>query len=140
MLVPPILIALAKNRSKLQKYDLSSLRFIMTGAAPTGHDLIMDVKNAIPSVEQIAQGYGLTEVSMASHLPVYGKDNPTAVGRLAANYEMKVKRIRAREGNDISLFPNSLTNVLIGSRYRKGNTTSIWQTRRNLLPRSYNHG
>lgn len=38
LVVPPILVYLAKS-SLVSKFDLSSLRFIMTGAAPSGKDL-----------------------------------------------------------------------------------------------------
>ena len=89
MLVPPIMVALAKSRA-LKRYNLSSLRFIMTGAAPVGSYLYEELMRAIPSLEQISQGYGMTEESMASHLPVFGEKNTKAVGRLAANFEMKV--------------------------------------------------
>jgi 4-coumarate--CoA ligase len=89
MLIPPIMVALVKSRV-LKKYDLSSLRFIMTGGAPVGSDLCEELMRTIPSLEQISQGYGMTEESMASHLPVFGVKNMKAVGRLAANFEMKV--------------------------------------------------
>ena len=89
MLAPPIMMALAKSPI-VKNYDLSSLRFILTGAASITKELCNEVKRKIPSVVQIAQGYGMTEESMASHLGVWGMDNPVSVGRLCANFEMKV--------------------------------------------------
>ncbi|KAH7690446.1 4-coumarate--CoA ligase protein [Dioscorea alata] len=57
--VPPVMIALAKQ-GKSTKYDLSSLRFLGSGAAPLGKDVMEEVAKAIPKAE-IVQGYGLTE-------------------------------------------------------------------------------
>lgn len=62
----------------------------MSGAAPAGNEIIQEVKENIPSVKQISQGYGMTETSMASHFPVIGIENASSAGRLASNMEMKV--------------------------------------------------
>lgn len=58
-LVPPVVIGLAKQ-GKVRKYDLSSLRWICSGAAPLGSDLMEEVSELFPNVE-VVQGYGLTE-------------------------------------------------------------------------------
>uniref|UniRef100_A0A0K0EX63 Acyl-CoA synthetase family member 2, mitochondrial (inferred by orthology to a human protein) n=1 Tax=Strongyloides venezuelensis TaxID=75913 RepID=A0A0K0EX63_STRVS len=90
LLVPPILVFLAKHPIA-QKYDLSSVRFIMTGAAPCGKDLIDEVKKKYVNVKYIFQGYGMTEVGMGSHFPFLDSNaNTSAAGRLAPNYEMKI--------------------------------------------------
>jgi long-subunit acyl-CoA synthetase (AMP-forming) len=47
----------------------------------------------LPSISQISQGYGMTEASMATHLPLFGFKNPSAVGKLISNMEMKVYSI-----------------------------------------------
>ncbi|XP_066399776.1 4-coumarate--CoA ligase-like 1 isoform X2 [Miscanthus floridulus] len=57
--VPPVMIALAKLGS-VGKYDLSSLRFICSGAAPLGKDVMEGVAKNFPEAV-IAQGYGMTE-------------------------------------------------------------------------------
>ena len=80
----------------MSRYDLSSLRFVMTGAAPVGDEICEELKKAIPSIEQVAQGYGMTEQSMASHLCVFGMDNQKAAGRLNANFEMKIVDVEKR--------------------------------------------
>lgn len=46
--VPPVMIALAK-RGKMTKYDLSSLKFVGSGAAPLGKDVMEDVSKNLPS-------------------------------------------------------------------------------------------
>ena len=56
-LVPPIMVALAKNLPALSaRFDLSSLRFLMTGAAPVGDDICAILKAGLPQLEQIGQG------------------------------------------------------------------------------------
>lgn len=65
ILVPPILVLLAKNPDVL-KYDLSSLRVILSGAAPLSAQLGDEVQARIPTC-QVTQGYGLTETSPTSH-------------------------------------------------------------------------
>ncbi|XP_008808867.2 4-coumarate--CoA ligase-like 1 [Phoenix dactylifera] len=57
--VPPVMIALAKQ-GKMGKFDLSSLRFICSGAAPLGKDVMTEVSKNFPDREVI-QGYGMTE-------------------------------------------------------------------------------
>lgn len=63
-LVPPILLALAKH-PLVDRYDLSSLQGIISGAAPLGEDLAQAVEERIGCV--VAQGYGLTETSPVTH-------------------------------------------------------------------------
>ncbi|KAJ1693898.1 hypothetical protein LUZ63_010596 [Rhynchospora breviuscula] len=57
--VPPVMIALAKQGT-VQKYNLKSLRFVGSGAAPLGKDVMEAVFKNIPYAE-IVQGYGMTE-------------------------------------------------------------------------------
>ncbi|KAF2469479.1 phenylacetyl-CoA ligase-like protein [Lindgomyces ingoldianus] len=59
-LVPPIIILMTKNKSVLDKYDLSSVWSIFTGAAPLGKETAEDLQKIFPSWA-IRQGYGLTE-------------------------------------------------------------------------------
>ncbi|KAJ6840843.1 uncharacterized protein M6B38_118940 [Iris pallida] len=59
-LVPPVVIALAKQAGKVAEYDLSSLRWLGSGAAPLGKDVMEEVSRVLPQA-QIVQGYGLTE-------------------------------------------------------------------------------
>uniref|UniRef100_A0A914WG66 Uncharacterized protein n=1 Tax=Plectus sambesii TaxID=2011161 RepID=A0A914WG66_9BILA len=88
-LVPPILVFLAKHPI-VSKYDISSVEFIMSGAAPAGKDLCEELKARHPHVKAITQGYGMTEMGMASHLPVIEFTRFGNAGKLASNYEAKV--------------------------------------------------
>jgi 4-coumarate--CoA ligase len=89
MLVPPILVALAKHPIA-QKYNLSSLTICISGAAPAGKDLIDEVKRKHPSLKYIVQGYGMTECSMASHLPDFKEFKHGSCGRVGSLGEMKI--------------------------------------------------
>ncbi|KAF2430804.1 phenylacetyl-CoA ligase-like protein [Tothia fuscella] len=59
-LVPPIIILFSKNRPMLDKYDLSAVKAIFTGAAPLGEETAQEIQKQYPSW-LIRQGYGLTE-------------------------------------------------------------------------------
>jgi len=64
-IVPPIALALAKHPA-IDDADLSSLRLIMSGAAPLGAELSDAVAKRIgcPTI----QGYGMTETSPVTHI------------------------------------------------------------------------
>ena len=62
--VPPIALALAKHPS-IDEADLSSLRFLMSGAAPLGPELVEAVQARLGCM--VAQGYGMTETSPVTH-------------------------------------------------------------------------
>ncbi|MGD9734589.1 MAG: AMP-binding protein [Solirubrobacterales bacterium] len=62
--VPPIALALAKHPA-VEDADLSSLRFLMSGAAPLGPELVEAVEARLGCL--VAQGYGLTETSPVTH-------------------------------------------------------------------------
>jgi len=46
-LVPPLVIALAKNPT-VNSYDLSSVRFVLSGAAPLGKELQDSLRRRLP--------------------------------------------------------------------------------------------
>nr|XP_024370357.1 4-coumarate--CoA ligase-like 7 [Physcomitrium patens] len=60
IVVPPILVYLVKNQEMLAKYDLSSLRILMTGAAPLREDTMKSIQAIFPKCVT-RQGYGMTE-------------------------------------------------------------------------------
>jgi acyl-CoA synthetase (AMP-forming)/AMP-acid ligase II len=86
--VPPIVLALSKH-PVVDKYDLSSLRWIFSGAAPLGEELASACTRRLGCM--VLQGYGLTETSPATHLsPPDDRNRPGTVGFLAPNTECKV--------------------------------------------------
>ena len=87
-IVPPILVALAKH-PLVDKYDLSSLVELFSGAAPLSHELAKDVSKRLHGCS-VVQGYGLTETSPVTH--VYNKslskgENLGSVGPAVPNTE-----------------------------------------------------
>lgn len=55
--VPPILIQILDQKAKCDKYDLSSVRWVFSGAAPLGSELMEDLLVRYPKW-RIGQGYG----------------------------------------------------------------------------------
>jgi acyl-CoA synthetase (AMP-forming)/AMP-acid ligase II len=88
-LVPPIMVALAKHPA-VDRYDLSSLKLAMCGAAPLGADVEEAVAKRLGIV--IGQGYGMTEVCGASHLSELrpGAVRRGAVGTLVPHMEARI--------------------------------------------------
>jgi acyl-CoA synthetase (AMP-forming)/AMP-acid ligase II len=82
---PPILVAFAKHPI-IDQYDLSSLRSILSGAAPLDEDLAKAVEQRLRKGADtgvtVAQGYGMTELSPVSHTtPDEGNEPPGSEGR-----------------------------------------------------------
>lgn len=95
-LVPPIIILMTKNKSVLDKYDLSSVWSIFTGAAPLGKETAEDLQSIFPSWS-IRQGYGLTETCT-----VVCSTSPTDIwfgssGSLLPGIECKIVDIEGKE-------------------------------------------
>jgi 4-coumarate--CoA ligase len=85
---PPILVMLDK-RPEVSKYDLSSVKHILCGAAPLGKELQRAVKTKLNC--NIIQGWGMTEVTCGSILVPGGRyDDSGSVGLLIPNTEIKV--------------------------------------------------
>lgn len=63
--VPPIILGLAKHPA-VDKFDISSLRQVFSGAAPLGAELGEEASRRIDC--PVVQGYGMTELSPVSHL------------------------------------------------------------------------
>lgn len=85
---PPVVLALASS-PVVQRYNLSSLRMIMSGAAPLSSDLIRKLydKLKIP----VRQGYGLTETSPAAFSQTWADWDEAigSVGKLVPNMQAK---------------------------------------------------
>ena len=87
-LVPPIVLALAKH-PLIDKYDLSSVTRVMSGAAPLGAELADAVSKRLGC--NVFQGYGMTELSPISHVVATGKPAPAgSVGVLVPNTEARI--------------------------------------------------
>lgn len=84
-MVPPAMLALANAGAAA---DLSSVRFIMCGAAPLPIDVATRVENAYEV--QVVQGYGMTEASPVTHITLLGRNKPGTVGPPVADTRQKV--------------------------------------------------
>ncbi|XP_078151141.1 4-coumarate--CoA ligase 2-like [Carex rostrata] len=91
--VPPLVLAMAKS-PVVDKYDLSSIRIVLSGAAPLGKELQEALRNRLPQAV-FGQGYGMTEAGpVLSMCPAFAK-NPTpaksgSCGTVVRNAELKV--------------------------------------------------
>jgi acyl-CoA synthetase (AMP-forming)/AMP-acid ligase II len=87
-LVPPIVLALAKH-PLVDKYDLSALRRVGSGAAPMDGELESAAARRLNST--VGQGWGLTETSPVVTTNFFNPDpRPGTVGPLVPNTELRV--------------------------------------------------
>jgi acyl-CoA synthetase (AMP-forming)/AMP-acid ligase II len=87
--VPPIVLHLAKLPA-VERYDLSRVRMLFSGAAPLGEALEREASERLGCV--VAQGYGMTEASPVTHLcpDSPGSSKPGAAGLLLPSTEMRI--------------------------------------------------
>jgi len=87
---PPIVLALAKHPD-VDKYDLSSLEFVLSAAAPLDADLAEACGRRL-GVPPVTQAYGMTELSPGTHVvPRHaGSVPPGVVGKLLPSTEMRI--------------------------------------------------
>ncbi len=98
--VPPILLALTKH-PVVDHYDLSHLKYIMSGAAPLGVDLEIACAKRLKCL--VIQGYGMTELTGASHLhPLEATAvRHGSVGFLVPNQQARI--LDPGTGNDLGV-------------------------------------
>lgn len=90
--VPPIVLAIAKS-PVVDSYDLSSIRTLMSGAAPMGKELEDTVRAKLPNAK-LGQGYGMTEAGpVLSMCLAFAKDpydiKSGSCGTVVRNAQMK---------------------------------------------------
>uniref|UniRef100_A0A7N2M759 4-coumarate--CoA ligase n=1 Tax=Quercus lobata TaxID=97700 RepID=A0A7N2M759_QUELO len=92
--VPPVMIALAKQSVVMKKYDLSSLRQVGSGAAPLGKDVMEECTKNLPHVD-IVQGYGMTETCGIISLENPKEESPLSgsTGTLVSGVESQIVSI-----------------------------------------------
>ncbi|KAI0160644.1 4-coumarate-CoA ligase [Xylariaceae sp. FL1272] len=87
-IAPPILVMLSK-RPETSRYDLSSVKDVLCGAAPLSRELQNECQRRFNI--QVYQGWGMTEVTCgAIHVPRGRQDDSGSVGQLDPNCEAKL--------------------------------------------------
>ncbi|KAK9766781.1 hypothetical protein K7432_003887 [Basidiobolus ranarum] len=94
-IVPPIALALARHPI-VQKFDISSLKSVVCGAAPLSRDLSEELTVATRG-GAINQGYGMTETSPVIAVSMPGKIVLGSIGILAPNVEAKILSPEGKE-------------------------------------------
>ncbi|MFJ1674403.1 4-coumarate--CoA ligase family protein [Streptomyces sp. NPDC088251] len=87
---PPIVLALAKHPA-VAEYDLSSLEYVVSAAAPLDAELAAACSRRL-GLPPVRQAYGMTELSPGTHVVPLAAENPPpgAVGRLLPSTEMRI--------------------------------------------------
>jgi acyl-CoA synthetase (AMP-forming)/AMP-acid ligase II len=88
-LVPPIVLALAKS-PLVERYDLSSLQLVNSGAAPLSAELAQAAAARVGC--PVVQGYGMTESSPVTHVTPTDPDRhrPGSIGPPVPNTECRI--------------------------------------------------
>lgn len=95
---PPIVLALAKH-PLVEKYDLSRLESVFSGAAPLGAELAEEAAARLGC--EVVQGYGMTELSPVSHSTPKGMYKPGSIGILIPSTESRI--VDPETGKDLGL-------------------------------------
>jgi len=88
---PPIVLALAKH-PRVADYDLSSLKYVVSAAAPLDAGLAAACSRRL-GLPPVGQAYGMTELSPGTHvvpLDAMADAPPGTVGKLIAGTEMRI--------------------------------------------------
>ncbi|MFI6154400.1 4-coumarate--CoA ligase family protein [Kitasatospora sp. NPDC051170] len=115
---PPIALALAKHPI-VDRYDLSSVEYLLCAAAPLDPELAAACAGRL-GLPHLLQGYGMTELSPVTHVvsPQESDPSPGSVGRMVPSTEL---RVAALDGTDDDLGPGLPGELLIrGPQVMKG--------------------
>ena len=82
----------------LEDHDLSSLRYLISGASPLAHDVATEFERRVPSVE-IREGYGLTETTA---LISTNRPNERKLGSVGTAVPGVDVRILDDDGNEVA--------------------------------------
>ncbi|XP_033362861.1 luciferin 4-monooxygenase-like [Bombus vosnesenskii] len=93
-LVPPVLVGLAKH-PMVPNCDFSSVREIVSGAAPLPPDVADEVKQRT-KLKAIRNGYGMTELSILSNMSDR-TSNDNSIGPILPGFKCKVVNVETGE-------------------------------------------
>ena len=103
-LVPAIAVPMCKYPVE-QQYDLSSIRYIFSGAAALSKEVADRLAEKLSCF--IFQGYGMTESTMRTHSNFFGNSRDGSIGVVMPFCESKVHPTFAQFPNRISYFSKS---------------------------------
>ncbi|KAF4334051.1 4-coumarate ligase-like 7 [Fusarium beomiforme] len=129
--VPPIIVQMLSNADKCNKYDLSCVRAVFSGAAPLGSETIQKLLELYPKW-RIGQGYGLTEATPGVFHTSEDDPLPGSSGSLLPGAKVK---IIDQHGSEVTAYdtPGELyvqgPNVVLGYLHneRANAETFVWR-------------
>ncbi|XP_032671848.1 luciferin 4-monooxygenase [Odontomachus brunneus] len=128
-LVPPLMVFLAKH-PLVDKYDLSSIKAIVCGAAPLSTEIHMAVTKRL-NIPEIREGYGLTETTLGVLFSTGDKEKPGSF-MLAPATSAKIIPL-GEFGTDKTLGPNCRGELCLkGDLIMKGYYNDEESTRRTI--------
>lgn len=97
--VPPIVVRMLSSMDECRKYDLSSVRTLYVGAAPTGKETVDELRKHWPHWN-ICQGYGMTETATATVTTSEHDQMEGTSGSLLPGNRVKVMSFDGKEIHD----------------------------------------
>ncbi|OOF98416.1 hypothetical protein ASPCADRAFT_164965 [Aspergillus carbonarius ITEM 5010] len=110
--VPPVILELVSN-PRTAHYDLSSLRLLISAAAPLARELIHAARHQLRL--PVRQAYGMSECAPCTHLQTWAEatSHPGSVGRLLPNMTAQFAPIEGETGRAKELWVKG-PNVFLG--------------------------
>ncbi|POR36409.1 Putative 4-coumarate--CoA ligase 1, partial [Tolypocladium paradoxum] len=128
--VPPMLIQIIRNQDKCSKYDLGSVRWVFSGAAPLGCEVIDDLLKLYPKWH-LGQGYG--KFPLSDSVAVACVDHASFAGMTEASPSiLNSSETDCLFGSSGSLVPGAIAKVVDA----EGKVVTEYETRGELLVQS----
>jgi len=95
----PAIFWLAMSQPNFSDYDMSNVRYVTYGGAPTAPDVVARIRSSFPNA-RLGNGFGLTETSSVStFLPdEYAEARPETVGFTAPPVEVDLQEVDPSSG------------------------------------------
>ncbi|XP_047984060.1 4-coumarate--CoA ligase 1-like [Leguminivora glycinivorella] len=119
MLVPSLVGYMVKSDLAIEQYDLSSLKFIFSRAAPLGSQTIDFLKKRLPTLRDVIQVYGMTESGCFTS-ERFGVKGPKS-GSVGAVYPgITLKVMDPKTGETLGANQRGEIRVRVGPLFMKG--------------------